>query len=37
MHVVEVLFFTGLIGCGVVVLLSWILILKSVLSHKDEF
>ncbi|HVU48677.1 MAG TPA: hypothetical protein VHD85_21295 [Terracidiphilus sp.] len=36
MHVVEVLFFTGLTGCAIVVLLSWIVILKSVFSDEDE-
>jgi hypothetical protein len=35
-HVVEVLFFTGLIGCAVVVLLSWISIGKSSFSDRDD-
>jgi hypothetical protein len=35
MHLVEVLFFTGLIGCASVVVFSWISILKDGFS-KDR-
>lgn len=35
-HLVEVLFFTGLVGCSAVVVLSWISILKSGFSDKDD-
>ena len=34
MHVLEVLFFTGLIGCFVVVIMSWISVGKDSLSDK---
>jgi hypothetical protein len=33
MYVVEVLFFTGLIGCTAVVVISWISIFKSGFSN----
>ena len=35
-NVLQWMFFTGLIGCFSVVLLSWISILKSAFSDKDE-
>ena len=35
-NTVEVLFFTGLIGCSVVVLVSWVSIVKSSLSDQNE-
>jgi hypothetical protein len=35
MHVVEVLFFTGLIGCALVVTISWISIFKTGFSKDD--
>lgn len=34
--ILEIMFFTGLIGCTAVVVLSWISILKSVFSDKYE-
>jgi len=34
-ELLEVLFFTGLIGCAVVVVISWISIFKSGFSDKD--
>ena len=34
--ILEVLFFTGLIGCTAAVFLSWVSILKSVFSDKYE-
>jgi hypothetical protein len=30
------MFFTGLVGCSLAVILSWISILKSAFSDKDE-
>ncbi len=35
-YVIQILFFCGLTGCAVVVLLSWISILKSGFSDRDE-
>jgi hypothetical protein len=35
-NILEWMFFTGLIGCVSVVLLSWISILKSAFSESDE-
>jgi hypothetical protein len=35
-NTVEVLFFTGLIGCTVVVLVSWVSIVKSSFSDQNE-
>ncbi len=35
-EILEVMFFTGLIGCTVVVFLSWISILKSAFSENSE-
>jgi hypothetical protein len=32
----EIMFFTGLIGCAAVVFFSWISILKSAFSEGDE-
>jgi hypothetical protein len=32
----EVMFFTGLVGCSLTVILSWISILKSAFSNDDE-
>jgi hypothetical protein len=29
MHTVEIMFFTGLIGCVVVVLISWVSVIKG--------
>jgi hypothetical protein len=34
--ILEIMFFTGLIGCVGVVLLSWISILKSAFSENSE-
>jgi hypothetical protein len=34
--ILEAMFFTGLIGCVGVVVLSWISILKSAFSEKSE-
>jgi hypothetical protein len=34
-HVLQIMFFVGLIGCTSTVLLSWIKILRSILSDKD--
>jgi len=36
MRLVEVLFFTGLIGCSVVVLASWISIFKSEFAKEER-
>jgi hypothetical protein len=36
MHVIEILFFTGLAGCASVVIFSWISIFKSGFSAKDD-
>ena len=36
-YVIQAVFFAGLIGCASVVLLSWISILKSGFSDRDEF
>jgi hypothetical protein len=36
MRVLEVMFFTGLIGCLLVVTISWISIFKDGFSDKDE-
>jgi hypothetical protein len=36
MRVLEVMFFTGLVGCALVVIISWISIFKSGFSDKDE-
>lgn len=36
MRVLELLFFSGLTGCAVVVVFSWISIFKSGFSSKDE-
>jgi hypothetical protein len=35
-NILEIMFFTGLIGCVGVVFLSWISILKSAFSEKSE-
>lgn len=35
-RIIEVMFFTGLAGCAVVVLVSWVSIFKSGFSNKDE-
>jgi hypothetical protein len=35
-NLLEVMFFTGLIGCVGVVLLSWVSILKSAFSENSE-
>jgi len=35
-HVLEVMFFTGIAGCALVVVTSWISIFKSGFSDKDE-
>jgi hypothetical protein len=35
-HVVEVMFFTGLIGCTLVVCISWISIFRDGFSHRDD-
>lgn len=35
MRIVEIAFFTGLVGCAIVVLISWVSILKEGLS-KDN-
>lgn len=35
-NVLQWMFFTGLIGCASVVLLSWISILKSAFSENEE-
>lgn len=35
-HVVEVLFFVGLGGCAIAVILSWLSILKSAFSDDEE-
>jgi hypothetical protein len=35
-HLLEVLFFVGLGGCAIVVLLSWISILKNAFSDDEE-
>jgi hypothetical protein len=32
----EVMFFTGLVGCSLAVIFSWISILKSAFSDKGE-
>ncbi len=34
--ILEVMFFTGLIGCIAVVIFSWVSILKSAFSEHDE-
>jgi hypothetical protein len=34
--ILEGMFFTGLIGCTVVVFLSWVSILKSAFSERSE-
>jgi hypothetical protein len=34
--ILEVMFFTGLIGCVAVVIFSWVSILKSAFSDKPE-
>jgi hypothetical protein len=33
-HVIEVMFFTGLIGCSTVVIISWISIFKDGFSDR---
>jgi hypothetical protein len=33
-RILEVMFFTGLLGCGVVVILSWILVGRDSFSDK---
>lgn len=35
MRALEVVFFTGLIGCALVVMLSWVSILNDVLSDDE--
>jgi hypothetical protein len=35
-RVLEVMFFTGLIGCSLVVVISWVSIFKDGFSDKDE-
>ena len=35
-NALEVMFFTGLVGCISVVLFSWVSILKSAFSDNDE-
>jgi hypothetical protein len=35
-NAIEVLFFTGLIGCAVVVLFSWVSIFRSGFSDQNE-
>jgi hypothetical protein len=35
-YVLEVMFFTGLVGCALVVVVSWISIFKSGFSDADE-
>jgi hypothetical protein len=35
MGAVEVMFFTGLIGCSLVVIISWVSIFKDGFSNKD--
>ncbi len=35
-NTIEVLFFTGLIGCAVVVLFSWVSIFKTGFSDQNE-
>jgi hypothetical protein len=34
MHTVEVMFFTGLLGCVVVVLYSWVSVIKGCLTDQ---
>lgn len=34
-RIVEILFFTGLVGCACVVIISWISIFKEGFSSKD--
>lgn len=36
MRLVEVMFFTGLIGCSIVVVASWISIFKSGFAEADD-
>ena len=36
MRVLEVMFFTGLAGCSVVVFLSWVSLLGTVFSSDEE-
>jgi hypothetical protein len=36
MRVLELMFFTGLLGCSLVVVISWVSILKDGFSDKDE-
>lgn len=35
-NTLEIMFFTGLIGCASVVLFSWVSIVKSAFSDDDE-
>jgi hypothetical protein len=35
-YAVDVMFFTGLVGCAGVVLFSWVSIFKSAFSDRDE-
>ena len=35
-HILEAMFFTGLVGCAAVVVISWISIFKSGFSDKDN-
>ncbi len=34
MHTVEIMFFTGLLGCVVVVLYSWVSVIKGCLTDQ---
>jgi hypothetical protein len=36
MRAVEIMFFTGLIGCAVVVLISWVSIFRSGFSKENN-
>ena len=35
MHVLEIMFFTGLLGCAVAVILSWISVGKGCFTDKN--
>ncbi len=35
-RILEVMFFTGLVGCSAVVLISWVSIFKSGFSSNDD-
>lgn len=35
-HVLEVMFFTGMIGCAVMIIVSWVEIFSDGLSNDDK-